>query len=128
MKVIVADKTIQDSSKRDFFWTEEGEIVSFGVFECENEEKAKECGCRRSLVGIKTRKACTTFRIAEVDFTELELSARISISFRESGWGEVFDVDKKAKEFTKEIIEMVEGLPVGTLLRRDESTGNLLMA
>jgi len=64
MKVLVATEETQGHRKTDFCWTEEGELVFFGS-ECTRETIDGECGCRRSLCGLRTRKATTTFRVVE---------------------------------------------------------------
>ena len=64
MKVLVGTKDTQGKRKNDFSFTDEGELVTFGT-ECDREAVDGHCGCKRSLVGMKTRKGTTTFKVVE---------------------------------------------------------------
>jgi hypothetical protein len=64
MKVLVATEETQGRRPNDFCFTEEGELVLFGS-ECSRETIDGPCGCRRSLVGVRSGMATTTVRVVE---------------------------------------------------------------
>ncbi len=85
MKIFVATSETQGTRANDFCFTTEGEIVRLG-FECDGETVDGACGCRRSLFGVRSRKATTTFKVVEMEIDEAELAAEIFVSMKEAGW------------------------------------------
>jgi hypothetical protein len=76
MKVLIATRQGQGARPNDFFWANEGELVTFGS-ECCNESVDGPCGCRRSVIGLDTRKATTTFMVAEMPISLADYRDRI---------------------------------------------------
>lgn len=72
MKLLVATTQTQGQRKNDFCFVPEDEIVHFAT-ECDREEIDGPCGCKRSMSGLKTKKATTTMKCAEVEITDGEL-------------------------------------------------------
>ncbi len=66
MKILVATKESQGKRAGDFHFAREGEIVVLGDRH-DDEAVDDECGCQRSLVGLKSDKGTTTFRIVETN-------------------------------------------------------------
>ena len=66
MKHLVSTIKTQGERKNDFNHTEPGEILTFPT-ECDGEAIDGGCGCRRSLSGVITHKATTTFKVVEND-------------------------------------------------------------
>jgi hypothetical protein len=85
MKVLTATKETQGKRSNDFCWTEEGELVNYS-FECDGETVDGSCGCKRSLAGLKTLKATTTVKVADLDITEDDLKTQITESLTKGGW------------------------------------------
>ena len=81
MKVLIATKETQGRRKSDFSHTTDGELVTFG-FECDRDRNNIDggCGCRRTMVGIKSGRGTTTFMVSELDITRDELIKRLSAS------------------------------------------------
>ena len=119
MKVLVATEETQGHRNTDFCWTEEGELVSFGT-ECTGETIDGECGCRRSLCGVWTRKATTTFRVVERE----ELSPGGLVSLLAAGLvsGHFYETREKARPAAEEdasrLAALAAAYPEGAILER----------
>jgi len=119
MKVLVATEETQGHRKTDFCWTEEGELVFFGS-ECTRETIDGECGCRRSLCGLRTRKATTTFRVVERE----ELSPGGLVSLLAAGLvaGHFYDTREKARPAAEEdasrLAALASAYPEGAILEK----------
>lgn len=123
MRLLVSTKKTQGKRKNDFCWVDEGEIVTF-AFECDREEIDGTCGCRRALTGVKSRKATTTFEVAELKITKADLIEILAASYMEAGFAKDIPAAKKAvKEDADELISLANSFPVGTVL---EKRGNEL--
>lgn len=73
MRVLVATSAQQGKRANDFCWTLEGELVWVAV-PCDRDRDGREgvdgrCGCRRSMAGIASCRATTTFCVADLDMT-----------------------------------------------------------
>jgi hypothetical protein len=68
MKVFVATSRRQGSRASDFCWTIEGELVIYPI-ECDRDGDDPDgpCGCLRSMIGLGSQKATTTFEVVDVD-------------------------------------------------------------
>lgn len=66
MKVMVATREGQGLRKNDFCHADDGEPVGFPTLECGGERVDGSCGCRRSMVGLKSGKGTTTFRVVDM--------------------------------------------------------------
>ena len=123
MKVFVATKVGQGKRDNDFCWTKEGELVAFG-FECDGEDVDGNCGCRRSMSGIDSHKATTTFMVADkkrltrTKFIEKLLKSRIK-----AGWiqveGKVKEKDLAwVTEDVDELIRLAKYFPTGSIMEK----------
>lgn len=93
-----------------FIFVPENEVVSYG-FECRKDDDIDDnCGCKRSLVGINTQKATTTFKVAKWSETEEEWENKVEESYRLAGWGTTVD--------NSELLKIAEKYPVGTILEK----------
>lgn len=65
MKLFVSTKLTQGQRNNDFCWAAEDEMVHF-PFECDGESVDGRCGCRRSMAGLYSQKATSTFKVVEL--------------------------------------------------------------
>ncbi len=119
MKVLVATEETQGQRKTDFCWTEEGELVCFGS-ECTDETIDGECGCRRSLCGVRTGKGTTTFRVVERE--ELSPGGLVALLAANLVAGRWYDSRETARPAAAEDASRLEALatayPEGTILEK----------
>lgn len=87
MKILVATKEMQGKRKNDFSFCEENEPVMFGL-ECDGESVDGGCGCRRSLVGIDSRKATTTFKVVDLPINKIRYAQKLMDSVVSAGFYE----------------------------------------
>ena len=85
MKILVATTRTQGQRPNDFCFVPEGEPL-MPSFECEGEEVDGRCGCRRSLTGVKCRKATTTALVTEVRHDRRWLASTFARSLRRAGF------------------------------------------
>lgn len=85
MKILVATKEKQGVRKNDFCFTNEGEIVRFGM-ECGGERIDGRCGCRRSLCGLDTSKATTTMKVIDTKMTQKKFESLYLEALKKDGW------------------------------------------
>lgn len=114
IKVLVGTKETQGTRANDFSWTEENELVMFGS-ECDGEAVDGGCGCRRSLSGVNSRKATTTFKVVDIEVTRDELVDIFKSSLEAA---EYTEVDEWATTSADSIIEIVASFEVGQVLER----------
>jgi len=119
MRIMVATEETQGRRANDFCWAEEGEVVTFGN-ECTDQEVDGACGCRRSLVGVRTGLASTTVRVVEYEgLTRAGLVDLLSSALVGWGW---FKTAEAARGMAEEDARVLEDLasrhPVGTILER----------
>lgn len=120
MKIFVATSETQGTRANDFCFTTEGEIVRLG-FECDGETVDGTCGCRRSLCGVRSRKATTTLKVVEMEIDEAELAAEIFVSLREAGWvlEENWDFSRaSAAREARELLRDAASFDVGAIVER----------
>lgn len=85
MKILVATKRTQGQRDNDFCFCEEGEPVRRGTL-CSTGFADDDCGCRRSLVGVRSSKATTTAVVEERGCSVEELAADIDAALDREGW------------------------------------------
>jgi hypothetical protein len=121
MKILTATNLTQGASPLDFNWCKEGEVLIFG-FECTGGSWDDGCGCRRSLAGIKSHKACTTFLVTESPLTPTELETLIATALVQEGWHKPVDKAalRSAHELLYDVLQVAAHYPVGTILERHE--------
>ncbi len=116
MKILVATKEIQGQRENDFFWTKENEIL-MDSFECERDEAEDgSCGCRRSLVGVETKRATTTFKVTESDLNKSEIIKLFSKSFEEAFPS--VNLSQEAEDSANYILEIAEKFEVEEILEK----------
>ena len=86
MKVFISTKQTQGVRHSDFSWTKAGELVRFGT-ECARDKNRidRGCGCRRSMVGLATNQATTTFKVIDKDITDEEFFKLVFKSYARGG-------------------------------------------
>ena len=119
MKVLVATKETQGNRKNDFCWCDEGELVRHGT-ECSREKIDGRCGCRRSLVGMKTSKASTTMKVVERNITQAQLEDELTNSLKRDGWITSLTKNDKLiiKRDAQELSNIANFFPVNSVIER----------
>jgi hypothetical protein len=99
MKVFVSTRDTQGQRKNDFCYVPEGELVMVGE-KCTGGTVDDDCGCCRSMVGLKSRRSTTTFMVADHPrLTLLKYAALIQKSLDRAGWKSwALDAGKVANE------------------------------
>ena len=115
MLFLVGTKETQGKRKNDLSHTEDGEVLMFGS-ECDGEKVDGGCGCRRALAGVKTAKATTTMKVADVSEDVIRAGM---VGFLVNKWS--FD-EAEALEWVngdiKELNRVAEFFGEGTVLER----------
>ena len=116
MKVLVATEETQGKRDNDFFWCQEGELVKFGV-ECDRDKHDidGDCGCRRSMVGFKSHKGTTTFKVAERTMSRKRFITRLRASEESAGWK---STPREIRYNAIELLDLAEQYEVGTVLEK----------
>ena len=118
MRVFVATSRGQGARANDFSWTVEGELVEHGT-QCSVGDVDDACGCRRSMAGLSSSKATTTFTVADIDIEVGDYEQAIFDSLIRR-WGEDVDRDE-ARELAADLAQEASRFGVGVVLeRRDE--------
>ena len=126
MKVFVASSPQGDPVADDFCFTVDGELVwsGFGLCDC------PDCGCERSMAGVASSKATTTFRVHDDPAMTPELYRQASrdVAVRE-GW--ITEQDEKGLAEIDEIAdahrELARAFVANTELRRVGDRNRLLV-
>jgi hypothetical protein len=72
MKLLVATGISQGARANDFNYVKDGELLIFAP-QCNDSNADSSCGCRRSLLGIFSRRATTTFMVKEINLSVTDL-------------------------------------------------------
>lgn len=117
MKVFVSTKETQGQRKSDFCWTTDGELVIFGMV-CDKDKRAQTadggCGCGRSLVGMTSQKATTTFKVVDMDISHQDFREAYCNHLRDGGWP-VPALKVYAKE-VDDFLAIANSFPVGAIV------------
>jgi hypothetical protein len=116
LPVLTATRQTQGNRASDFCHATVGELVRFGS-ECDGEPIDGSCGCRRSLAGLESGKATTTFCVARLPLSRQELLAKFTESLHRTGWLELLEPGVVA-EMVNEHLEIARSFPVGAILER----------
>lgn len=124
MKVLTATDKTQGRRGNDFCWTVEGELVFLPPIECDRGSIDDDCGCRRSMAGLVSRRATTTIKVASRE--ELDPNtyfALISDGLRDQGYvtEELMtnpDVNEWLHDVTDELMCIADAFPASTVLER----------
>ncbi len=129
MKILVSTKKKQGNRNNDFCFVPEGEIVIFPFFECGNESVDGECGCKRSLMGIKKLTGTTTFEVADIGISKTEFVKLYKKSMIKAGFGKAFkrkdnelkiELENELFDSVAKLTKLAKNYPVGTVLERRE--------
>lgn len=123
MKVLVATRQGQRRDD-DFFWGVEGELVRLPMDVCAN----PRCGCDRSVTGLATSRASTTF--TSVERPELDPDSYRMVfldAIEREGWilggTDTDDFD----EVIEGHLDLAARVPAGAVLRvRSDSAGSTI--
>jgi hypothetical protein len=85
LPVLVATRETQGRRRTDFCWCEDSEPVRF-TFECDGETVDGPCGCRRSMSGMVTLKATTTFRVKRLPISRKQFVDMLRDSYAKAGF------------------------------------------
>ena len=116
MKVFVATKQGQGIRKNDFFYTNEGELVLFGT-ECDCESVDGSCGCKRSMIGMKTAKAATTFKVADLPIDQEGYFSQIRSHLKNGGWLKYLN-ESDVKNSGRELLRLAAQFPLDAVLEK----------
>lgn len=121
MKFLVATKEKQGFRKNDFCFCEEGEPVVSSM-ECDKDKGKPDgpCGCSRSMAGVKSTKATTTFKVVEVDFAIMLMDiAKYLVDSWAMDRTKALDVAQAELNY---IAKIADGYPIGTILEKRGDT------
>lgn len=110
--MFVATVETQGQRENDFCFVPEGEIVTFSVLTCTDEEIDGNCGCKRSMAGVTSLKSTTTMKVVEVP-SVANLAEVIERSLEAGGWNVG---SQYAMETARKIAESASQFPVGTIV------------
>ncbi len=114
MKIFVATKDTQGQRANDFCFCDEGEAVTVSVLACPRETTDGPCGCKRSLVGVRSAKGTTTARV--VDFAG-DLAAEIQAALQRGGWAPALrSLPAYAQQCAVRLLTAAARFPVGTVV------------
>lgn len=123
MKVLVATKFSQGERKDDFCDPRivEGELVVLGIDHDDEKVGDKNCGCRRSLVGVQSGRRTTTMQVATFAFErsdqiEYAKIALVRMHHPEADTNE--NADKLAARQVTELNHAAEKFALGTVVEK----------
>lgn len=126
MKVLVSTRATQGKRANDFCFCEDGELVVMPFVECSREKTDGRCGCRRSLDGVESGKATTTFTVEERNVTVDDLSKSVHAHYARNGWDKVIPesiVGVHVHNDVRHMREVAERYDPGDILER---RGNII--
>jgi hypothetical protein len=117
MKVLVATTVTQGSVDGDYFAALEGELVMFPMLDCD----CPDCGCRRGMGGLSSRRTTTSFEVVERPELGSDTLFELALdSVVAGGWGSPDDPELVAivRDEVAELCHLAACFPVGTVLGR----------
>jgi len=120
MKLFVSTHETQGQRSNDFCWCEDDELVHWSS-ECGGETIDGPCGCRRSMAGLVSLKATTTFKVVDrPGYNVQALADVIHRSYELGGWIKPgsWDGTTTSLDEAVEIERVASQFPVGTVLER----------
>ncbi len=120
MRILVATNETQGKRKNDFCWTQEGELVIM-AFECDTDKNNVDgtCGCGRSMSGLTTAKATTTFKVVDLPcYKEVNVLNKIRAHYTKNWRMKRKDAIEYAKEMLEELNSIAYKFPVGKVLEK----------
>jgi len=104
MKVLAATRRTQGAREDDCCWADEEELVMSG-FECDT----ATCACQRSLFGVETLRATTTFMIVErADLTPAALETLVLRALGAGGWISTAGGSDAALKLARSLVREIE--------------------
>lgn len=124
MKVLTATRHTQGWRDNDYCWAIEGELVLFAPIECTRGSVDDECGCRRGMAGMTSRRATSTMKV--VERTDLDPDAYATLvveNLKAQGYLtdallESREVREWVEHLANELIHLAASAPVGAVLER----------
>jgi hypothetical protein len=86
--ILVATSAGQGRRPSDFCQAIEGELVTYPL-SCDRHGHSiddRNCGCRRSVIGLESGQSTTTFQVMLLPFGKDTLQAALTLSWQRSGW------------------------------------------
>jgi hypothetical protein len=120
MKLLVATGISQGFRPNDFNYVKDGELLVFAP-QCNDANPDSACGCRRSLLGIFSRRATTTFMVKEINMTEKELLDILYRFHEEFQCVEVDELKSFAQKDFEILTQCTEPFDVGTIVERRDA-------
>jgi len=129
MKILVSTKNTQGKRNNDFCFVPENEIVIYPFFECGSESLDDDCGCKRSLCGIKSMTATTTFKVVDMAITKKEFVKLYKKAMINAGFGKIFkgrdkelkiEMEKRLDAMATELTMIAKMYALETVLERRE--------
>jgi len=123
MKVLTATNLTQGHRRSDFCFTDYGELLVFG-FICDSERNGNNpdggCGCLRSLSGMISHKATTTFRVEDRNLTEKKFINLYLASMQEAGIlvGKNHSLIRDLTNDAKLLLEYADRFEVGEVVEK----------
>ena len=121
MRLLVATLRTQGERHDDFAGCEPGELVMPPIHACD-EPVEGPCGCRRSLVGMRSHEPTTTVEVVDLPLSLDELCEAVRQSLSAAGWlGCVDDTevaDRWVADIAWELVQAGARFPAGTVLER----------
>lgn len=124
MKVLTATNQTQGWRDNDSCSTVEGELVFLPPLQCEPGDIDDECGCRRAMAGVVSRRATTTIKVVHMEALDPDVYFKlVSEALRDQGYVpialmELPDVIEWLHDLTDELMVMARTFDVGTVLER----------
>lgn len=116
MRIFVATRETQGMREDDFSWTVDGELVRFPGLTCDD----PGCGCERSMAGLASSRATTTFKVdVRSGLDRAGYRAAIRDALSREGWIEPGTADDDARwvdDWADEHLAAAALFPVGTVL------------
>lgn len=124
MKVLVATNETQRTVKGDYSFTAEGELVYLESTSCRN----PLCGCDRGFVGMASRRATTTAKVADrPGLTPVLLRQVLVDSLKAGGWLDAMAAAGVAETGVDDLLKLLDSVvgsaPAETIVRR---TGDVM--
>lgn len=127
MKVLTATRETQGWRANDYCWAIEGELVIFIPLECSGGSVDDECGCRRGMGGMTSRRATTTMKVVDrSDLTRDTYLHLIKENLKAQGYLtdellESAEVEDWVRHQTDELIHLAKMFPLNAVVeRRDD--------
>jgi len=120
IRILTATDKGQGMRPDDFNRCLSDEPVTFGT-ECESCSVESACGCKRSMVGLKSYQTATTFEVTESDMTRQHFERMIFEYLVEIGMNEISKLDDLrvlASRMADDIFYITNQLQIGDVVEK----------